>query len=105
MATGGVSGNAESFEVEPRDGIIFMFAQGTIGAANVFKCSGPSTAGIAHATVLDVPGGNADVFQRMAKMSGISKIVFRAPVAAVNKEDDWMRAFSRGNANVDKLIW
>ena len=104
MAAGGVSGDAESFEIEPRDGIIFVFAQCTVSAADVFKRSGPSAAGIADATVFDVPSGDAGLLERVTKMSGVSEIVFGAPVAAVNKEDDWMRAFSGWNANVDKLI-
>ena len=105
MATGGVSGDAELFEVEPRDGIIFMFAQCAIGAADILKCSGPSAAGIAHAPVLDVPGGDTGLLQGVAKMSGVSEIIFRAPIAAVNEEDDWMRAFSGRNADVNELIW
>jgi len=70
MASGGVSGDAEFFEIEVGDGIAPVFAQRTIGAADVFKCSRPSAAGVAHATVLDVPGGDADFFQRVAKVSG-----------------------------------
>jgi len=38
-------------------------------------------------------------------VSGVSEIVFRAPVTAVNEEDDGMRTFAGGNANVDKLTW
>src|SRR6476646_8962090 len=105
MATSGMSGDAELCEIEPRDGIIFVFAQRTISAANILKSSGPSAAGIAHATVFDVPGGDAGLLERVAKMPGISEVVFGAPVTAVNKEDNWMRAFSGGNASVDKLIW
>src|SRR5579864_5127351 len=104
MATGGVSGDAELFEVEPRDGIVFVLAQCTVRAADVLKRSGPSTARIAHAPVLDVPTGDAGLFERVAKMSGVSEIVFGAPVSAVDEEDDGMRAFSGGNANVNKLI-
>jgi hypothetical protein len=105
MAAGGVSGYAELFEVEPSDGIIFVLAQCAVGAADVLKCSGPSAAGIAHATIFDVPCGDAGLLERMARVSGVSEIVFRAPVTAVNKEHDWMRAFASGNANVDELIW
>ena len=99
-----MSGDAELFEVEPGNGIIFVFAQRTVGAANVLKCSGPSAAGIAHATVLDVPGGDAGLLERVAKMSGVNQVVLGAPIAAVNKEDDRMRAISGGNTDVDELI-
>lgn len=105
MAAGGVSGDADPLEVEPRDGIIFVFAQRTVGAADILKRSGPSAAGIAHAPVFDVPGGDAGLLERVAEMPGISEVVFRSPVTAVNKEDNWMRAFACGNANVDELIW
>jgi hypothetical protein len=67
-----VSGDAELFEIEPRDGIIFVFEQRAISAADVLKCSGPAAAGISHATVLDVPGCYASFFERVAKVSGIS---------------------------------
>src|SRR5207245_1473636 len=104
VAAGRVSCDAEFFEIEPRDGIIFVFTQCTISAADILKCSGPSAAGIAHATVLDVPGGDAGLLERVAKMSGVSQVVLGAPVAAVNEEDDRMWAFSGGNADVNKLI-
>ena len=105
MAAGGVSGNAELCDVEPRDGIISVFAQCTISAADIFKGSGPSATGIAHATVFDVPGGDAGLLQCVAKVSGVNEVVFGAPVAAMNKEDEGMRAFASRNANVDELIW
>ena len=38
-------------------------------------------------------------------MSGVSQVILGAPVTAVNKEDDGIRAFARGKANIDKLIW
>ena|SRR5579864_3636734 len=38
-------------------------------------------------------------------MTGISQVVFGAPVSAVDEEDDGMRPFAGGNANVNKLIW
>jgi hypothetical protein len=93
MASGGVSGNAQPFKIELGNGIIFVFAQCMVSAADVFKCSRPSAAGIAYATVFDIPGGNTGLLQRVAKMSGVSEIVLRAPVAAVNKENDWMRSW------------
>src|SRR5438309_2083571 len=84
MAARGVSGDAEPFEVETGNGIIFVFTQCTVSTADVLKCSGPSAAGIAHATVFDVPRRDAGFLERMAKMSGVSEIVLGAPVAAVN---------------------
>lgn len=104
VATGGVSSDAEFFEIEPGDGIIFVFAQCPIGAADVLKCSGPSAAGIAHAPVFSVPGCYAGLFERVAKMPGISQVIFGTPITAVNEEDNRMRAFARGKANVNKLI-
>ena len=82
-----------------------MFTQGVVGAADVFKRSGPSAAGIPHTTVFHIPGGDAGFRERMAKMSGISEIVLGAPVAAMDEENDGMRAFSGGKARVDELVW
>ena|SRR5215831_12035499 len=105
VAAGGVPGDAKSFQVEPRDGIIFVLEQSTVGLADVLKCSGPCAAGIAHATVFNVPGCDAGFLEPVAKMSCISEVIFGAPVAAVNEEDNRMRTFACGKANVDKLIW
>lgn len=105
VASSGVAGDAELFQIEPGDGIIFVFAQCAVGDADIFKCSGPSAAAIPHATVFHVPGGDASIFQRVAKMTGVSEVVFGAPEAAVDEENDGMRAFSGGKARVDELIW
>src|SRR5882724_12862010 len=104
MAAGGVSGDAKFFEVEFGEGIIFMCEQRAIGAADVLKSAGPAATGIPYTTIFDVPGRNADLLQRVAKVPGITEIVLRAPVAAVDEKDDGMRTFSRGKANVDELI-
>src|SRR5690348_7122516 len=94
VASGGVAGDAELFQVEPGDGIVLMFAQCAVGAADVFKRSGPSAARVSHAAILHVPGRDAGIFERVAKMPGVSEVVFGAPEAAVDEEDDGMRAFS-----------
>lgn len=104
VASGGVAGDAEVVQVEPGDGIVFVLAQSVVGAADVFKRSRPAAAGISHATVLHIPGRDAGVFQRVAKMTGVSKVVFGAPETAVDKENDRMRAFSGGKACLDELI-
>src|ERR1700704_2119651 len=82
-----------------------MCAQSSIGAADVFKGSRPSAAGIAHATVFHVPCGDTGFFQCLTKMAGISEIVFGAPVAAVDEKDYRMRTLSRGHSNVGELVW
>jgi hypothetical protein len=104
MASGGVAGDAEPFHIEPGDGIILVFEQCMVRATDVLKSSGPSAAGIPHATIFHVPGGDASIFQRVAKMTGVSEVVFGAPEAAVDEENDGMRAFSDGKARVDELI-
>src|SRR5260221_5543280 len=82
-----------------------MRDQGVVGAGDVLKCSGPAAAGIAYATVFDVPGCDTSFFQRGAKMSSIGQIVLRAPIAAVDEKDNGMRTFSRGKANIHELVW
>src|SRR6185437_13825353 len=86
VAAGGVSGDAELFEVEFGERIILVRKQSTVGAADVLKCSGPSAAGIAHSPVFDVPRCDARFFERVAKMPGVSEVVFCAPVSAVNEK-------------------
>jgi hypothetical protein len=105
VASSGMAGDAELFQIEPGDGIILVLAQCVVGAADVFKRSGPSAAKVSHATIFHVPGCDAGIFQRVAKMAGVSKVVLGAPEAAVDEEDDGMRAFSGGESRVDELIW
>jgi hypothetical protein len=104
VASGGVAGDAELFQIEPGDGIILVFAQRSVGAADVLKSSGPSAAGISHATIFHIPGCDACIFQGVAKMAGVGKVIFGAPEAAVDEENSGMRAFSGGKARVDELI-
>ena len=104
VASCGVAGDAELFQIEPGDGIILVLAQSAVGAADVLKRTGPSAAGISHTPVFHVPGCDAGIFQRVAKMTGVREVVFRTPEAAVDEEDDGMRAFSGGKARVNKLI-
>jgi len=104
VASGGVAGDAELFQIEPGDGIILVLAQSVVGAADVLKSSGPSTAGISYAAVFHVPGCDACIFQGVAKMTGVSEVVFGTPEAAVDEENDGMRALSGGKARVDELI-
>lgn len=105
VASGGMASDAEFFQIEPGDGIILVFEQRVVGAADVFKSSGPSAAGISHATIFHVPACDAGIFQGVAKMTGVSEIVFGAPEATVDEENDGMRAFSGGNARLDELVW
>jgi hypothetical protein len=104
VATGGVSGDTEPFEIKSGEGVILVSVQCAVSAADILKCARPSAAWIADATVFDVPCGNAGFFQRVTKMSGISEIVLGAPIAAVNEKDTGMRAYARGKANVNELI-
>ena len=104
VASRGVAGDAELFQIELGDGIVLVSAQRAVRAANVFKRSWPSPAGVPHATVFHVPGCDAGIFQRVAKMTGVSEIVFGTPEAAVDEENNGMRAFSGGKACVDELI-
>jgi hypothetical protein len=104
VASGGVSGHAEPLEVEPGEEIILVYVQSTVSAADVLKGARPAATRISYTAILHVPGCDAGFFQRMAKMAGIGEIVFRAPVAAVNKEDHGMRSISRRYSHVNKLI-
>src|SRR6266700_1232242 len=78
--------------------------QSVIGAANILKCSWPPASGIADAPIFDVPRSNAGFLQRGAQMASIREVVFYPPIAAMNEEYNRMRAFSRGYADVNKLV-
>src|SRR5262249_16202258 len=77
----------------------------TVRAAQVFKRARPSTAGISHATVLNVPCSNANLLQRIAEMAGVDQVILRAPIAAGNKQENWMWSFCRGQTHVNKLVF
>jgi hypothetical protein len=104
VPAGGVAGDTNPLEVKFDERVIFMRMQSTIDAADILKGSGPASAGIAHATILNVPGGDTDFFQRSAKMSRINKVVLSPPITAVYEEDHGVRAFAFRQAHVNKLV-
>src|SRR5215472_16184125 len=105
LSTCRVAGDAKAFQIEPRERVLLVSIEQAIRAAKVFKSTRPSTASIAHTTVLYVPACDAGLLQCIAEMAGISEIIFRAPIAAMNEENNWMGPFSRGQAHVDKLVF
>src|SRR5689334_103866 len=104
VPSGRVSSDAESLKVEFGNGIVLVFEQGMVSAANVLKRPWPAAAGISHATVFHIPCGNTEFLQGIAEMPGVSEVVFGAPVAPMNEENHWVRSFSCGNPYVRKLI-
>ena len=72
--------------------------------ANVFEGAWPTSAGIADAAILDVPGGNAFRGQRGAEVSAVGQIVLGAPVASVDGHHHRERAFGFGKAKICELI-
>src|SRR5262249_50889943 len=79
-------------------------AQGTVGAADIFKASRPSSARVSHTAILDIPGGQACTLQRVTEMAGVSQVILGAPVAAMDKEDQRMRPFAGRQPNIHELI-
>jgi hypothetical protein len=41
----------------------------------------------------------------VTKVARVCEVIFGAPVAAVDEEDDRMRALASGKADIDELIW
>ena len=72
--------------------------------ADVFEGAGPTSAGVADATVFDVPGGEACGGQGSAEMSGVGEIVPGAPEASMDVHHHREWAFSFGQAKLGKLI-
>ena len=62
---------------------------------NIGKSSGPAAAFIAYAAVFDIPGSDATSSQGSTEVTGMGKIIFVAPEAAVDVDDDrmWRRVF------------
>src|SRR5215831_10554808 len=105
LSARGMSGDAHSAQIELGVAIVGLPAQSTVGAADIFKASRPSPARISHTAILDIPGGQARTLQRMTEMAGVGQVILSAPVAAMNKEDQWMRSFTGRQPNVCELIW
>lgn len=103
LASGRVPGNAEALAIESRKFMLPVENEAKSGA-NIFKCPWPAATGIADAAVLNIAGGYADLFQRVAEMSGVSQIVFCAPVTAVDKKHHRMRRFALRDADINKLV-
>src|SRR5947209_3396141 len=70
---------------------------------NVVQGSGPSSPRISDPTILKVPGCNAGLFERCAKMSGVQQIVLRLPESAMDKNQEGMRSPSGGYAQIPEL--
>src|SRR5215469_9392133 len=104
LASSGMACDTNSIDVEARSFAGRFGAKKLIGAADVGEGAGPSATRIAHATVFDVPAGDAAHFQRVAEMAGVSEIVFRAPVSAVNEKNHGMRTVAGGKMNVGELV-
>ena len=62
---------------------------------NIGKSSGPAAAFIAYAAVFDIPGSDATSSQGSTEVTGMGKIIFVAPEAAVDVDNDrmWRRVF------------
>ena len=100
LAAGRMSGDAQALQVELR--AVLMESEQC--SAYVFEGTRPAPAGIAHAAILNVPRCNADLLQGMAEMPRVSEVIPGAPVAAMNEEDDWVRAVAFGHPDIDELI-
>ena len=80
--------------------------QEMIAGANISKRSGPAAAFVPDAPVFQICCCNPFYLQSSAEMSGMSKIVFSAPEAAVNKNHKRYRivVFCRRKAQVQELV-
>jgi len=65
---------------------------------DIGKSSRPAAAFIAYAAVFDIPGSDATSSQGSTEVTGMGKIIFVAPEAAVDVDNDrmWRRVFHPG---------
>jgi hypothetical protein len=89
-------------EVEVKSVVLLL--NEAVSGADVFECPGPSTAGVADATVFGVEGRDARGAQGLTQMPGVREIVFRSPIASVDVEENGMKRFGARQAYVEKLI-
>ena len=82
LSAGGMPGDDEPIEVEVET--CALLAQKAVRGPNIFEGTRPPSTGIPHAAVLGIEGCDACGTQRLAEMPGMSEIVARAPVAAVD---------------------
>ena len=69
----------------------------------VVRGGGPLPAGIADATVLEVPAGDPGGAQRLAEVAEVDQVVGRLPVAAVQHERERERPLAVRDAKVAEL--
>ena len=64
---------------------------------------GPAAVRDADAAVLEVPGRDPGVAERLAEVAGVDQVVGRLPVAAMEHERERERPFAGRNAQVAEL--
>lgn len=84
--------------------ILGCFFQMQRGIAYVVHRARISAAGLSDAPVLQIPRSETARGDGSAEVAGMGKVVFGVPVAAVDKNDDGMRAFSLRQAQIDELV-
>ena len=65
-----------------------------IGGTDIGKRARPCPAFIAHAAVFEVGRGQTFCGESAAKMTGVIEVVFGAPEAPVDVDDEWIRRLS-----------
>jgi hypothetical protein len=75
----------------------------SICGADVGERPRPSAAFVADATILQIKRGETGFAQSVAQVSGMSEIIFRAPKAAVQIQQNRVNTLPRRKTNLDKL--
>src|SRR5271157_3181760 len=81
-----------------------LLPQKTIGGADVVKGSGPSAAGVADPSVLDVEGCHACCAQRLTEVPGVREVIHGAPIASVDVQYNGVRSRRWRQTELEKLI-
>jgi hypothetical protein len=90
LAPGGVADDEKSLWVKIVQASILQ--KKVIRATDVGESVGPASALVPHAAVFKIRGRHPFSSQRRTKMPGMIQVVFSAPVAAVNIDDERIKS-------------
>ena len=79
------NGDARNIDIELCRKLFRMLRHVLPGGTDVFECSRPAAACIAHSPVFNIQGCDSALCQRRTQMAGVSEVVASAPVAAMDE--------------------
>src|SRR5580700_10647804 len=90
-------------QVQMKSGMLLQ--NEAVGGTDILKRAGPSSIEIAYTPVFGVEGRDPGGSQRLAQVSGVREVILRAPIAAVDVQENGARTLGARQTDFEKLIY